>query len=88
MRKIKEGNCKIEYRIIEEVMRDSKLQLNTEDELLEVINELYKRDTKCSSLYEYVDFINDSGEGMKEFVKKFDFNDLNIGTWSSIATRL
>lgn len=88
LRKIKEGDFDIDFSIIEEVIRDPKLVLETEDELVEVVNELYKSDVKYSILYDYVEFINVSASCMKGFIEKFDFNDLDSRTWSSIAVRL
>lgn len=74
--------------VIEEMMRDPKLELETEDELVEAVNKLYKSDVKYSILYEYVEFINVGAQCMKEFAEKFDFNDLSNMTWSSIVARL
>ena len=86
--KIKEGDYDFDFGIIEEVVRDPKLKLETEDELVEVVNELYKRDVKYSVLYDYVEFISVSSSCMKGFIEKFDFSDMDSILWSSIATRL
>lgn len=86
--KIKEGNFDIDLCVIDEVLRDPKLELETEDELFEFVSDLYELDVKYSILYEYVEFVNVSCPCMKKFVEKFDFNDLDIRTWSSITNRL
>ncbi|KAK8838021.1 E3 ubiquitin-protein ligase HTD1 [Tritrichomonas musculus] len=74
--------------IIEKVVSNRKLQLESEEELLDFVNNLYKKDTKYSSLYEYVEFVNVGAEGMKKFTEIFDFSDMNNSTWKSIVYRL
>ena len=78
----------IEDYIIELVICNDNLQLESEDELLKTINELYKKNRKYSKFYEYVDFINVEVESMNEFVEIFDMNDLTKSVWSSIVSRL
>ena len=48
----------------------TQLQLESEDQLLEIINDLYTKDLAYCSLYSFVDFSNFSTAKMKEFVQK------------------
>ena len=88
LNQIKEGAYDIDMSVIEEVLRSPKLVVDTEDEVLEIVNELYESDVKYSILYEYVEFINVSVWCMKDFIDKFDIWYLSKGTWSSICNRL
>ena len=78
----------IDDSIIEQVLSNPKLELESEEELLEFVNCLYEKDRKYSSLYEYVEFINVCAEGMNKFTEIFDFNDMTKSTWETIVRRL
>ena len=73
---------------IEKVINNSKLKLKDEDQLISVINELSKSDTKFSSLYEFVIFCNVSSSKMTEFVDLFDINEISSHIWRSLSFRL
>lgn len=70
------------------VISNSKVQLNSENQLLEFINELYSQNSEYSILYETVHFENVSIEMVSEFIEVFDFNDMTASTWKSISNRL
>ncbi|KAK8871571.1 hypothetical protein M9Y10_007304 [Tritrichomonas musculus] len=87
-REIDEGQTFIDDTIIEKVISDPKLKLESEEELLEFVNKLYMKDAKYSPLYEHVEFANVGAEGMKKFIEIFDFNDMTKSIWNSIVYRL
>ena len=78
----------LSHSTLSEIINDDQLQLRDEDQLLEMINELYSKDNRYETLYEHVIFTNVSGEKMKEFVEIFDLNDLTNSTWKSLSKRL
>ena len=78
----------IHEQILEEIIRNKNLQLDTEEQLFEFINQLYSKSKKYSILYEFVDFNNVETESMKNFIKNFDMNDLTSPLWSLLAFRL
>lgn len=73
---------------LENIIKNEKLILSNEDELLNFINELYKKNRNFAFLYEYVYFTNIEAKTMEEFLSIFDDNDLTRGTWKSISKRL
>ncbi|KAK8871770.1 hypothetical protein M9Y10_007511 [Tritrichomonas musculus] len=87
-REIDKGQTYIDDLLIEKVISDPKLQLESEEELLEFVSKLYMKDSKYSPLFEYVEFFNVGAEGMRDFIEIFDFNDMTCATWKSIVYRL
>ncbi|KAK8899160.1 hypothetical protein M9Y10_001462 [Tritrichomonas musculus] len=77
-----------ESTIFEDIINNSQLQLESEDQLLKTINKLYKKNPKYSYLYKYVDFVNVSQDSIIEFIGIFDANDMTGGCWTKIAERL
>lgn len=77
-----------ELDIIESIINNSKLKLESEDQLLRIINFLYKKEKKYSPLYEYVDFIHVDKNMMKEFGKIIEIDDINCGTWKQLLARM
>ena len=73
---------------LENIINNDKLTLQSEDELVSFINELYTRDRNHNFLYEYVIYSNIETKTMKEFIAIFDDNDLTRGSWKSISKRL
>lgn len=73
---------------LENILKNEKLILSNEDELLNFINELYKKNRHFAFLYEYVYFTNIETKTMEEFLSIFDDNDLTRGSWKSISKRL
>lgn len=74
--------------ILERIFSNSKIQLETEDQLLSFINELYSSNYEYSTLFEFVLFKNISTTKIKEFVKLFDIDDITTNIWKSITQRL
>lgn len=65
-----------------------KLQLVDENQLLRVVNCLYKSDSKYSVLYKYVVFTFVDEHEMSDFIEFFDISDIDGGVWQSLAERL
>ena len=57
-----------ETNIIERIITDSKIQLESEDQLLSIINQLYLNDSSYSNLHEHIEFICLSEEKITEFL--------------------
>lgn len=75
-------------RIIESIIGHQSLQLESEDSLLEFVNELYAKDREMVDLYSYVDFINVSKNEMRKYVELFEKDDLTGGLWMRLCERL
>lgn len=73
---------------INQVLSNSKLKLKSEDQLLNIVNFLYKKNQEYSYLYKYVSFVNITKNKMKEFIEIFDYNELDGEIWNSISKRL
>ena len=78
----------LEDDVLDDVLSHPKLKLNTEDELLSFLNELYQKDSKFSILYKHVIFENITSCCMKEFIGIFDYNDLDFPVWQVLSVRL
>lgn len=76
------------YDIIDSIISHPKLQVESEDDLVYFINELYAKDSEYSNLYSYVYFKNVSSSTMKEFIEKVYYEDITRGTWRSLSERL
>lgn len=63
---------KISLGTIEKVISNDHLQLESEDQLLSFINQLYKENNQYSILYEYVMFSNVKSDTIGEFLTLFD----------------
>lgn len=73
---------------IEKVICNGNIKLESEDQLLKFINQLYCKNTEFYKLYEFVLFSNVEVETIDEFLSIFNYNDLTAGTWLSISKRL
>lgn len=70
------------------IVSNSRLQIYSEDQLLDFINECYILDTSNYNLYEYVYFINASSDSIKKFILNFNYNDMTHSIWQKISYRL
>lgn len=84
----KEEMKKLEPELLEEIIRNPSLRLNEEDSLIEFILELYKIDSKYSTLFEYVEFKNVNVDSLQKFIDLFDIELLNSQIWKRICQRL
>lgn len=66
----------------------SKLQIDSEDQLVTFLNSLASQDSIYSQLFEYVNFSNVSTNTMKEFLCVFNQNNITREMWNRIASRL
>ena len=73
---------------LENIFNNPKLQLESEDQLIRIVNRLYLNDSTFSKLYEYVDFINVDQSTIKEFTSIFDNNHMTRETWENLLLRL
>lgn len=78
----------LSFETIERILRNSRLRLRSENELLDFINSLYKADTEYSVLYDYVLFPNVDTSNMEEFLSLFDPAHMSRNMWDSISSRL
>ena len=78
----------IDYEILERIISHSNLQLDKEDDLIDIINELYLNDNKYVNLYSYVYFNNITTSKMKEFLEIFEYNDITREIWNCFSNRL
>lgn len=72
---------------IEDILNNSNLQLESEDQLLRIVNRLYLKDSTFSKLYEYIDFINAELSTINEFVSIFDIYDITHDIWANLMKR-
>lgn len=71
-----------------EIFSHPKLQLNTEDQLLKFINDVYTKSSTFSVLYEFVYFVNVSTNMIKEFISIYNEEHINNGIWLKLCERL
>lgn len=70
------------------IFNNSKLKVNSEDQLLRFINRLYANDTKFCEMYQFVCFMNVTCEMINEFVNVFNVFDITSEIWSKLSDRL
>lgn len=74
--------------LLSSILSNPNLVIESEDKLLNFINELYLKSNEYSILYEYILFANVQSSSINDFLTVFDFNDLNSSSWHSISNRL
>lgn len=79
---------KLNFDVLEEIIRNPSLKLKDEDSLLKFILTLYKIDNSYSSLFEYVQFNNLSNEMFYTFINSIEFSVINSKIWESISPRI
>lgn len=78
----------LQIETLERIFSNPKLQLNTEDQLLKLINHLYLINPANTILYEKVEFSNVSANAIKDFLDVFNVNDMTNETWRLLSFRL
>ena len=63
--------------LLSSILSNPNLVIESEDKLLNFINELYLKSNEYSILYEYILFSNVQSSSINDFLTVFDFNDLN-----------
>lgn len=85
----KEDSLKqLSKEILIQVLSNPYLELIDEEQLLDFINHLYRKDSTYSIFYEFVDFSNVRSANVDEFLQLFDMNDLTNEIWNALSTRL
>lgn len=79
---------KLRIETLFSIIDNPKLQLNSEDQLLNFIIKLYSNDPQYSILFEAVYFTNISSDLMKEFISTYNFNDMTSKIWKRLSPRL
>ncbi|KAK8840580.1 hypothetical protein M9Y10_030791 [Tritrichomonas musculus] len=77
-----------EMTTIEEIIKKEKLELESEDSLVEFLIELYERKKESAFLFEYVYFNEISKETIEKFVDAFSIEDMTSCVWKSISIKL
>ena len=70
------------------ILSHERLQLKEEDQLLHFINKLYMINTKYSTFYQIVYFLNVSSIYMTEFIEICNSEDMTKEIWLSLSERL
>ena len=78
----------LSFDTLEAIVKNPKLEIENEDQLLNFINELYSISNEYSTLYEYVYFELVETHAIEEFLASFDINDITSSIWTSISRRL
>ena len=86
--KYPESISTLDVNIIERIISNDEMKLNNEEELFDLILELYGKSKEYSILFSYVNFNNLSIESIKKFTNNFDINDINSHIWKNIRQRL
>lgn len=79
---------KLQMKTLEEILESPKIQLESEDQLISIINKLYTQNSNFSHFYEYINFLNVTSKKMNEFINIYDINDINNKIWTKISDRL
>lgn len=79
---------KFSLTTLSRIFENVKLHLRNENQLLNIVNHLYKKNPKYSILYGYVLFSNVDLNEIENFLDIFDVNDITTETWNSITTLL
>ena len=70
-----------EMTTIEEIIKNEKLKLESEDSLVEFLIELYERKKESAFSFEYAYFNEISKETIEKFVDAFSIEDMTSGVW-------
>ena len=74
--------------IVEQIISNNQFKISDEDELFDIILQLYNKSKEYSILFSYVVFMNLSLESIKTFHQIFDISDMNKSIWERICDRL
>lgn len=70
---------------IEMILKNPNLQLESEDQLISIINQIYSENNNYAALYDNVKFFNVTKEKMSEFLNIFSVFDITQKTWQSLS---
>ena len=80
--------AKLSSITIEKIIKNSNLHLESEDQLLYFIINLYTDDIQYANLFECVDFSHLTQSAINEFLSNFNISDINNEIWNQISMRL
>ena len=78
----------LDLDIIEQIISNKRLKLLDEEELFDIVLQLYIRSKEYSLLFSYIIFLNLSTESIRKFNQNFNINDINGSIWANIRCRL
>lgn len=84
----KEKLAQFDISILEHIIGNEKIFLKEEDSLLKFILNLYEKDQRAAPLFQYVIFRNVSKDCLREFIEKFDIENIDNGIWRSICDQI
>lgn len=70
---------------IELILNNPNLQLESEDQLISIINQIYSENNNYAALYDNVKFFNVTKEKMSDFLNIFSVFDITQKTWQSLS---
>lgn len=79
---------KLNPSIIEDIISNTKLQLENEDSLLRFVMDIYQNDHSVSYLFERINFLNVSQKVFQRFTALIDYDDISLYIWNSINERI
>ena len=75
----------LKLNTLEMIFNHPNLHLESEDQIVSIVNELYLKDTKYSVLYDCIDFQNVTKNKITEFFDIFNIQDITTETWRSLS---
>lgn len=78
----------LEKYVLDELFNHTNLTLRDEDQLLNIVNNLYDNNSNYSYMYEYVMFDYVSNDAISSFLQIYNYNDLTQKVWQSISSRI
>ncbi|KAK8875335.1 hypothetical protein M9Y10_005500 [Tritrichomonas musculus] len=82
---VSEEITKLSIETLNQILTEPSLQLESEDQLISIINKLYLKDNQYFTFYEYVDFSNVTSRKMTEFINIYNMNDLTQQIWKNLS---
>ena len=86
--KLPQSILSLDVDIIERIISKDELKIHKEEELFNIILQLYTKSKEYSALFSYVIFMNLPNESIQNFIETFDINDINKSIWEKICSRL
>ena len=86
--KYPEAILTLDADIVERIISNDQLKLHNEEELFDIVLQLYFKSKEYSTLFSYVNFKNLPTESIQKFIKNFDVNDINTYIWKKVCSRL
>lgn len=81
----KDGLKRLSIESLSEILNSSELKISDEDQLLEFLIDLYKKDHSASVLFSIILFCNVGEISIEKFIKTVEFDDIDARIWNSIC---